>query len=217
MPTPLSTPAPTETPLIPITPLSTNTPLVILSGSAPTLTTKNLNINCLYGPTDGYDVVGVLDKGITVPIQASNTDGTWWEIQNPWNPTTTCWVSGAVTQTSGDTTQLPKLSAPTGLVSKIRLSATPLVHGTCGTGNLNTLTGTITTNGPAFVVYHWEIESPGGLNNHALPNQTLSFAYNNTVTVTQDFTRDCGDYVGLLVITSPNSKTGQTSWRVASP
>lgn len=218
MPTPLSTPAPTETPLVPPVPLATNTPLVIPSGSAPTVTSENLNLNCLYGPTDGYDTVGVLEKGLTVPIQATNTDGTWWEINNPYNPTTTCWVSGAVTQTSGDTSQLPKLSAPTGLVSKIHVSTNDtIVHGTCGTGNPATLTGTITTNGPAYVVFHWEIQSPGGLNNHALPDQILTFPYYTTLTVTQDFSRDCGDYVGLLVITSPNSKTGQTSWRVTSP
>lgn len=213
----MPTPAPTSTPLITVAPAFTNTPLVGSSLSNPMLTAVNININCLYGPGDGYDMVGVLVKDLAVPIEASNNDQTWWEIQNPWSPGTSCWVSRAVTRTSGDTTQLPKVNAPAGLVTKIRVSATPLIHGTCGTQNLNTLTGLITTNGPAFVVYHWEIASPGGFNRHALADQTVSVPYNTTVTLTQDFSRDCGNFVGYLVITSPNSKTGQTEWEVVSP
>jgi|GEM_PF-493876 len=217
-PTLMPTPAPTETPLVTTGPAFTSTPSVNLSQSAPTLSAVNMNLNCYYGPGGNYDSVGVLVKALPVPIEASSTDGTWWEIKNPWNPTTSCWVNGSYTQISGDTSQLPKVNAPAGLVTKVRVSATPIIHlASCSSQYDETITGTISTNGPAFVVYHWEIESPGGLNNHALPGQTLSFAYNTTVTVTQDFNRNCGSFVGLLVIDSPNSKTAQTSWEIKSP
>jgi hypothetical protein len=213
---------PAASPLAPIetlapTPLATSTAAAGLILSAPSLIAKDININCLYGPGNNYGMVGVLVKGLSVPIKATNADGTWWEIDNPWSPGRSCWVDGAYTLTSGDTTQLTKVGAPTGLVTKISLSGPSLVHGVCGTKATVTITGMISTNGPADVTYHWGFESPGGYNQSAMPDQTINIPYDTTVTITQNVSRDCGNFIDLLVVTSPNSKTGQIAWEVVQP
>jgi hypothetical protein len=126
-------------------------------------------------------------------------------------------VDSTYTLTSGDTTQLAKAATPTSLVTHVSLSGPSLVHGICGDMYTETITGTISTNGPVTVTYHWEIESPGGYNHHLLPDQTIFVAYDTTVTVSETVNRSCGNFIDLLVTTSPNSKTTAITWEILQP
>src|SRR5690242_7210706 len=72
-PTDTPVPLPTETPTITPTP----TP------SIPMVTTKDKAVNCRFGPSTAYAVVGGLQIGSNVAILGKSADGGWWLIQNP--------------------------------------------------------------------------------------------------------------------------------------
>jgi hypothetical protein len=76
------------------------------------------------------------------------------------------------------------------------------------------LTGSVTTNGPATVKYHWEIS---GTTSHTIPESTLVFASAGTQSVTAGQTLNCGSYTARLVVTSPNAVTSQTEFTLSSP
>ncbi|MBT7600203.1 MAG: hypothetical protein HN560_03925, partial [Anaerolineae bacterium] len=58
------------------------------------------NANCRRGPSLEYDIVTNLLEGQSAEITGRSTDSSWWVI----NPGTTCWISGAVVDVSGDIT-----------------------------------------------------------------------------------------------------------------
>ena len=94
-----------------------------------------------------------------------------------------------------------------------------MVHGTCGGPNPTSFSVSITTNGPATVIYHLEIYNGDGTLRNKTTDTTLTFTSADTQTFDPGgaYKTDCGKYNIKVVVTSPNSKTGQASWSVVSP
>jgi hypothetical protein len=83
-------------------------------------------------------------------------------------------------------------------------------------GNLNVaLLGTITTNGPETVKYHWEIS---GTVNNTTAETTLDFASASTQSANINaYPLNCGSYVAKLVVTSPDMVLAQADFSLSIP
>ncbi len=213
-PSPTATLKPSDTPL----PLPTDTPTLTLTPtlSQALVTPQSEAVNCHFGPGVDYLTTGGLKAGDSVPILGQNGDGTWWQIQNPNNVNENCWVSSSVTVTSGNMASVPVVASPQAFVTALAVNTPDTVSGTaCVAGHVITLTGTITTNGPTPVVWHFETQQEG-----ALPSHTLNVTKYGAVTVTEsDFspTLTAGTYTLKLLVTSPNNLTAQTTYTINCP
>jgi uncharacterized protein YraI len=212
---------PTDTfTLTPVTPTATATLAVTATLSGPMLTANTVNANCRFGPGTDFSSVGVLMVGQTVPILGTISDQSWWQIANPGSPSTQCWVANSVTSTSGDLSKVPVLPIPTGLVASVSVSTPAVVHGTCGGPNPTNFSVSITTNGPATVIYHLEIYNGDGSLRNKTSDTSLMFASASTQTFDPGgaYNTDCGTNFKIKVlVTSPNGKSGQATWSVVSP
>ncbi len=194
--------APTKTPTI--TP--TITPVAL------TVQAKDISVYCRYGPSLGYSPVGFLDPGNVVPVEATVEDHTWWEIRNPSNPSTTCWVSDSVTLVTGDPNGVPVVSPPGGIAVSAAVGLTPVIHG-CGGSSTNIFTGTIATNGPAQVDYHWEVDAYQGGVLETGPDAVLIFDSAGSKAVSSyTFAGGCGTFVVRLIVTYPNRIQGHATY-----
>jgi hypothetical protein len=214
VPTATDTPAnvPTDTPTLEIpTPTPTPSTAMLTPGSAPA--------NCRFGPGTAFLSIGALQVGQTVPILGTIADQTWWQIENPNAVGTNCWVSNAVVVTSGDLSVVPVLPIPTGLVTEVVITTPQVVHGTCGGPNPTSFMLSITTNGPATVIYHLEIYNADGSLRNQTSDTTLKFSSASTKTFDPGgaYKTDCGNYKIKAVVTSPNSLSGEATWSVVSP
>jgi hypothetical protein len=75
--------------------------------------------------------------------------------------------------------------------------------------------GTITTNGPATVKYHWEIS---GTVNNTTAETTLTFSSASTHSANiNGYPLNCGSYVARLVVTNPNAVSAQADFSLSIP
>ena len=118
----------------------------------------NQPVNCRYGPSTAYAVVGALELGGQAEIVGKNIDTTWWYVKNPSDPSTSCWLSASVIDASGNIDALPIEDAPPAQVSDIQLSVDPpSLNVSCNSfPQYVTVNANITTNGPTTVVFRWE-------------------------------------------------------------
>jgi hypothetical protein len=218
---PLPTDTPTPIPALPTeTPTATWTPTLLPSStsSVPMIAPASVAVNCRYGPGAEWLATGALKVGQSVPVRGTNNSHSWWQIDSSWNPGTLCWVSGAVTTITGNTSSVPVHPIPTALVTNVTVTTSAVVHGFCGGPNAVGFQGAITTNGPATVVFHWEIWVAGGARLFSTADTPLVFASASTKTNDPGaHSRDCGNYVAKLVVTSPNSIVGQANFSVVQP
>jgi hypothetical protein len=206
--------ASTDTPAIP-TDTATITPTETLSIAMVKPTSDAAN--CRFGPAVTYVSVGGLKVDTSVPVVGQNGDGTWWEIQNPNNPNSTCWVSGAVTTVTGNLGSVPVNPAPVTSVTKVTVTNPPTISvpGCMGPITPMVLTGTIDVNGPTSVTWHFETEQGGALGSHTLvftkygPQAVTDNGYTPPVTA--------GTYWVRLVISAPNSVVTEGSYTIACP
>jgi uncharacterized protein YraI len=211
---------PTDTfTLTPVTPTATATLAATPTLGAAMVTPTSVNTNCRFGPGTDFLSVGALMVGQTVPILGTISDRSWWQITTPWSSGMQCWVANSMTTTSGDLSKVPVLPIPTGLVTNVAISTPSVVHGFCGGPNPTSFSVSITTNGPATVIYHVEFYNGDGTSRSKTANTTLTFASADTKTFDPGgaYKTDCGEYIIKVVVTSPNSKTGQAGWSVVSP
>jgi hypothetical protein len=210
-------PGPTYTPTLP-GPTYTPTMVISPTSATPMVTPKTDAANCRFGPEVGFLAVGGLNLGNTVPIHGTIGDMSWWQIENPQDPGTFCWVSAAVTNTFGDLSLVPIVSMPTARVTSVVVTTPLVVHGFCGGPNATNFTVVITTNGPVTVKWHFEIYTSGGTLLNSTTDQPMIFTASGSQTFVSDaYKRDCGSYVVKAVTTSPNAMTGQASWTVVQP
>jgi hypothetical protein len=211
---PTDTVIPTAT-LVP-TPVFTSTP------SQPVVTPTSENVNCRFGPGAEYLAIGSLRIGEVVPIRGTLPDHSWWQIEDPRNLGTMCWVMASLTTTSGDLSLVPLAPKPTGLVTdlSVTVGGGPTIHGFCGGPNPVNFFISMTTNGPATVKYDIEIynASDNSLRN-TLRGETIVFTTFGTQTFDPAgvYKTDCGNFYIRVIVTSPNSKTAQYNWSVVSP
>jgi len=77
------------------------------------------------------------------------------------------------------------------------------------------LIGTITTDGPATVKYHWEI---GGTINNTTAESTLVFPFAATQAAgIPAYPLNCGSYTARLVVTGPNAVSAQADFSLSIP
>jgi hypothetical protein len=201
----------TETPVPP--PTEIPTPVPTATPSDPVLTPIKDPVNCRYGPGVEWEPVGALKVGETANIIGKNPAGDWWNIRLPANPTATCWVAASVTSPSGNLAMVNPVEVPQALVTKVTLVTNPtqmVVPGCVFPYSPVDLAGTITTNGPALVEWHWEI-SQGNVTSTSV----LKFDKFGTQTIS-DYVKygAQGEYWVKLVVTKPNSVVAQANYTV---
>jgi len=208
---------PTETPIIPTASPTITPTLPTPTSSTPMLTPSSAAVNCRYGPSADFLAVGGLKVGSTVPILGTNSDQSWWMIQNPQDVAGQyCWVANSVVITSGDLSKVPIKPIPAAQVTAVTVDPISNIYGACGGPNAYDPQGSITTNGPTTVTYHWEIWRGGSLY-HKTADETLAFSSASTQTVNPGSDHgDCDNYIAKLIITSPNSMSAQQSFSIAA-
>ena len=161
----IDTPSPTfSTPtLIPIETLlaqatSTFEPLASRTPRLAIASPINQPVNCRYGPSTAYAVVGGLEVGGQAEIVGKNIDVTWWVVKNPSDPSTNCWLSASLIDAVGNLEGLPVVEAPLAQVTSIEVRAEPAsINVSCSSfPQYVTVTAEIFTNGPANVSWRWE-------------------------------------------------------------
>jgi hypothetical protein len=118
-------------------------------------------------------------------------------------------VPTTVTPTFTPTPTVTGTTTGSGLVTgaSVLLSFPNEFH--CGGPNVIDVAGTITTNGPATVVFHWEMRGDA---TNTTANETIVFASAGTQTIHEGaYKVDCGNYTARLVITSPNYYSSKTA------
>jgi hypothetical protein len=201
---PPTSPAPSDTP----TPAPTGTPTI------PIAWPKSVAVNCRFGPGTFWASISGLNPGQTAEITGRNGDSTWWYIKDPQNPGGFCWVSASVTNTAGNLALLGIIASPNAVVTDVTVKLSPntiSVPGCMGPVQPISLKGTITVNGPVKVKWHFETQQGGSLTSH-----TTNFDEFGAKNANEDYTPivSAGTYWVRLVITSPNSQTGEAKYKV---
>lgn len=198
------TPVPTETPL----PTATSTPDV------PIAWPKDLGVNCRYGPGQEWETVSSLLPGAITEIKGRTINTSWWYVNDPQKQDSFCWVSYDVVDTAGNLNIIPIVELPTASVTKVTADAL-VAFTACGSSNSVTFNGSITTNGPATVTYHWEVSGDA---QDATADETLQFAQAGSQKVTSSvFSADCGEYNLTLRITGPNETSANKAFKIQAP
>ena len=130
-------------------------------------------------------------------------------------------MSGVITNTFGDLSLVPIMPIPTGLVTAVAItvSSGDVLHGFCGGPNAVSFQVTITTNGPATVVYHISIYNSDDSFRDSPGDATLTFANASTQSIDPvgAYKTDCGSFYIKVIVTSPDSASAQADWKVVQP
>jgi hypothetical protein len=212
----------TNTPLVvapqTFTPLATASPIptVAATPSVPVVTPNSVNVNCRSGPDVAYDSVSVLVFGSTTQVVGRSTDSAWWYVQDPSNPSDSCWIFSGVVTVAGPTGGIPVQAPPAAIVTKLTSGVTLPTTITCGGPNPVSFKGTLTTNGPTTVKYQWEVT--GDKTNTTSP-ETITFSDAGTQNVPDPgaYNVDCGQYTLTLHVLSPNDTTAGKNFKIAAP
>lgn len=208
---PTDTPQPTNTPL----PTDTPPPTFTFTPSVPTITTNDKPVNCRLGPGTAWLAVSGLKLGQSSQIVGKNSDTSWWLIQDPLNPGRNCWVAASVTSASGNLSGLQVVQTPAASVTNVTISLDPK---SINLGLLCLLPmpavkikGTIETNGPTSVKWHFETQQGG-----ALPNKETEFDAFGVKEVSAEYTPvlPIGTYWVRLIATSPNSLVAEATYKI---
>jgi hypothetical protein len=169
-------------------------------------------VNCRYGPSVAYSIVGGLDLGRQAEMVGQSADSQWWYVKNPSNPSTNCWLAASVTEAVGNVEALPVVDAPLAIVTKIDVTVDPsLMNVPCGAlPNYVSATAEIFVNGPTNVLWRWE-SSDG----EAFDKNPLLFLEGSSQTVQLYYKVKGVDNYWLDVhILSPNDTTGRAYFKV---
>ncbi len=209
----LPTNAPTQTLLPSNTPpaTSTGTPAV------PVALPKEVAVNCRLGPGVGWIVLSGLSVGTSSQIAGKSGDGGWWYIVDPFNSGRKCWVASSVTNTAGNLAGIPVVEAPQADVTKVTVDVDPKslsVAGCVGPILPLEIAGTIETNGPTSVKWHFETQQGG-----AMSNQTTDFDAFGSKNVSVDYTPTltAGTYWVRLIVTEPNAIQAEAKYTLECP
>ncbi len=205
---PTDTPAPTQTPL----PTNTAPPTLTSTPTVPVAFPRDVNVNCRLGPSTAWVPISALIVGQSSQITGKTGDGAWWNIVDPQNSSRRCWVSASVVNTAGNIASIPIAEAPQASVTRVTVDVDPKtinVGGCFGPILPSEITGTIETNGPTTVRWHFETQLGGNLGNHDTDFDafgTKEFNAEYTPPLTE------GTYWIRLIVTSPNNmQAGVTS------
>ncbi len=207
---------PGDTPVPGLRATATNAP----APSGPQITPISAAVNCRSGPDVSYPAVDVINPGQIAQIAGKNSDGSWWYVQDPNNPSTYCWVSAGVVTASGNLSGIGVVAAPPPpptavapiAVTNVTVSVA-VTYNMCGGPNVAEFSGSITTNGATKVTYQWEIT--GAKSNTTSP-QSLTFkgAVTKSAPSPGAWTADCGKYTVTLHVLSPNDISASKNFKI---
>jgi len=171
----------------------------------------NQPVNCRYGPSTAYAVVGGLEAGRQAEIVGKNIDVTWWYVKNPSNPSTFCWLAANLINAVGRIDSLPVIQAPLAQVSDIQLRVEPpSLNVSCiAFPQYVTVNADIMTNGPATVTWLWETSE--GESIQASPLLFLETGSQSDFVYYQ--VNAAKDYWIQVHILSPNDVTGRVNFK----
>jgi len=167
----------------------------------------NQPVNCRFGPSTAYSVVGGLQINGQAEVVGKNIDVTWWVVKNPDDPSTTCWLAADLVQVVGNIEAQPVVAAPLAQVSNIQLNVDPpSLNISCSAfPQYITITAAITTNGPATVTWRWETSE-----NEVFDKDPLLYLEGSSQPVLLYYKVNAAkDYLIQVHILSPNDTTGQ--------
>jgi len=202
-----------------VTPLPSNTPPPTLTPTPtiPVAFPSDKGVNCRFGPGIEWLVVGALLVGQNATIQGKNGDASWWYVSTPNDPGKPCWVAASVTNTAGNVSNVPVVAAPQASVIDVKIDVEPntmSVAGCIGPLMPVLITGSIETNGPASVKWHFETQQSG-----SMASQTTEFKTADVKEFSSDYTPvlAAGNYWVRLVITAPNNDSVETKYKIECP
>lgn len=113
-PVPSDTPSSTPTPLPTATPVPSATPLPTLTATpdSPQASAAGFLLIVREGPSELFEVVGVVDPDDPLSVNAISTDGLWFQVDFPQSPTGLGWVSTQAVQIAGLVDNLPIVRGP---------------------------------------------------------------------------------------------------------
>ncbi len=201
------------------TPLPSNTPLPTLTPTPtiPVASPSDKGVNCRFGPGIEWKVVGALLVGQNATIQGRNGDASWWYVSTPSDPGKPCWVAASVTTTAGNVSNVPVVAAPQASVIEVKIDVEPntmSVAGCIGPLMPVSIKGSIETNGPTTVKWHFETQQSG-----SMASQTTDFNKADVKEFSTDHTPvlAAGTYWVRLVITGPNNDSAETKYKIECP
>ena len=222
----------TQTPLPPLTtgapPAGNSTATIVpietfLTYALPTLTPtlplrlvvafpKEQIVNCRYGPSIAYAVVGELRPGKHAEVIGKSPDLAWWHVRNPSNPSTNCWLSSEFTDTEGNIEAVPVATAPQVTVSAVLVSIDPVVMSVACDAfpRVVAITVEITAYGPSNVVWMWKEETTGDTSEE----MSIQFEQGGTKQA-HDFyqVRSASDYALVVQTLAPNVVTARETFK----
>jgi SH3-like domain-containing protein len=214
----LATQTPSQTP----PPTNTSPPPLTSTPSVPTVSIRDVPVNCRIGPGTAWLVLSALTVGQTSQIVGKNSDGTWWYIVDPFSSSRNCWVSVSVTSASGNLANIPVVQTPNATVTRVAVDVSPrtvsIPGGACaGPAPSIELEGTIETNGPTAVQWRFETQQGG-----AMTTQTTDFETFGSKTFIASFTPVLPVTAGTsywvrLIVTSPNDGQSEVKYTIACP
>ncbi len=171
----------------------------------------NQAVNCRYGPSTAYAVVGNLSVGAQAEITGKNIDVTWWHVKNPNDPSTFCWLTAEFVDAAGNLDALPVIAAPPGQVSNIQTRVDPpsMNVGCESFPQYVTVNADIFTNGPAAVTWRWETSE-----GETIERESLSYYEFGSQSVFEYYRINAAkDYWIQIHILSPNDTTGRATFK----
>ena len=214
-------PSPTVTSVPPTVPptqtsVPTNTPPPTLTSTptVPVAFPRDVNVNCRLGPGTAWVPISALIVGQSAQITGKTGDGAWWSIVDPQNSSRRCWVSASVVNTGGNINSIPIAEAPQASVTRVTVDVDPKtisVPGCIGPLLPSEITGTIETNGPTTVKWHFETQLGGNVG-----NQNTNFDAFGTREFDADYTPPLteGTYWIRLIVTEPNDMQAEVRYEV---
>ena len=126
-------------------------------------------------------------------------------------------MASSVTNTAGNLASIPVVEAPKANVTKVTVDVDPKslsVAGCVGPILPLEITGTIETNGPTSVKWHFETQQGG-----AMSNQTTDFDAFGSKNVSVDYTPTltAGTYWVRLIVTEPNATQAEVKYTLECP
>jgi hypothetical protein len=179
------------------------------------------NTWCSKGPGLVYEKVFIFYVGQTAEVIGREERGQYWVIEKPDNPAVTCWLWGKYATVIGDASTLPVVAPPPtptppaiSMVTAVTITfAKSVIHGSCTFSN--TVTVTITTNGPALVHYILKKYFNGGEQSSSENDMNFPTAGSQSFQLFPSL-HSCGTYGFKVIVTSPNSMTAEGSFQVFS-
>lgn len=176
-----------------------------------TLASAAQPVNCRYGPGVAYAVVGGLEVGAQADVLGKSADEQWWNVRNPNDPSTLCWLAAGVVTITGNA-DLPVVAIPPTLVTRVEVSVAPAsLNVACDAfPQYFTVSAELFVNGPASVNWQWETSE-----GEVIPGDALQFYESGSQVVRVYYTVNAArDYWLQLHVLAPNDLADRGFFKV---